>query len=179
MNSVLFQLTPFDRPDLEGSIKLGGKTARIGRSISVEFVLHDPETRIEIPDPARCRERRSHLWESTCFEFFIRMKGAEPYWECNLSPAGHWNFFSFSGYRRGMAEEMALSALPFSVQRQSKGLKLAVTLPLHDIIPGECALDLALCAVLRAKNGIKSYWALTHTGPEPDFHRKETFLLTL
>ncbi|MEB3264615.1 MAG: hypothetical protein VKJ66_09615 [Synechococcus sp.] len=43
----------------------------------------------------------------------------------------------------------------------------------------EAPLRIGVTAVLEDRRGGISYWALAHTGPEPDFHRRDSFLLRL
>src|SRR5687767_11463603 len=43
------------------------------------------------------------LWEHTCFELFLRRRGAEAYRELNVATSGAWAAYGFTGYREGMA----------------------------------------------------------------------------
>ena len=54
---------------------------------------------LRIPAQARA-ERADGLWRHTCFEAFIGGDGAA-YREFNISPAGHWQAYDFTDYRRG------------------------------------------------------------------------------
>jgi len=46
-------------------------------------------------------------------------------------------------------------------------------------IAADTKLQFGFAAVLEQKNGNLSYWALTHNGVDPDFHRRDSFLLEL
>jgi hypothetical protein len=54
-----------------------------------------------------------------------------------------------------------------------------VELNLSTLVPTEAALELSLTAVLEQRHGDCSYWALQHTGSEPDFHRRDSFIAAL
>jgi len=70
------------------------------------------------------------LWNATCFEFFLARGDGQGYHEFNLSPAGHWNAFRFTGYRQGMCDEAAFSSLPFEVSRSARGVQVGLTVDL-------------------------------------------------
>jgi hypothetical protein len=49
--------------------------------------------------------------------------------------------------------------------------------PVHEIARHE--VEVALAAVLAEPGGSRSFWARRHDAPEPDFHRRESFAVTL
>jgi len=126
-------------------------------------------------------QRRDQLWQSTCFEAFIGRAGQPGYWELNLAPNGDWNCYALNGYRQGLQPEPRIQALTFVLkQRQLEGeleqLELTLSLPIGALIPAASALELSVTAVLDDVSHGCSYWAWRHSGPEPDFHRRESFL---
>jgi hypothetical protein len=124
------------------------------------------------------RPARKHgLWEETCFEFFLGVKGYPRYWEFTLSPAGHWNVYGFAGYRQGMAEESAITSLPVSVRRRRDSLLVAVEPAVDGIVTADRPLSVGIAAVLQLAGGGLTYWALIHPGPQADFHRRDSFLV--
>jgi hypothetical protein len=78
-----------------------------------------------------------------------------------------------------MQEEAAFTSLPFSVKRQPDALRLSLKLDLGKIILTDQKLKVAISAVIKPVNGELTYWALTHHGPEADFHLKDSFILEL
>jgi len=36
-----------------------------------------------------------------------------------------------------------------------------------------------VAAVVKLRDGRVTYWALSHPGPRPDFHRRDSFLIKL
>jgi hypothetical protein len=142
-------------------------------------MLIGPLAALVIPVPVGNPVRKNALWEETCFEFFLGGKDSDRYWEFNLSPAGHWNVYCFASYRQGMQEEPAFTSLPLSVQSQPDVLRLSTEVDLEKLIPAEQVLNVAISAVIKTMHGGITYWALTHPGPQPDFHRRDSFIIEL
>jgi hypothetical protein len=73
--------------------------------------------------------------------------------------------------------QAALPAPPeIELRRQADRLVVAVKLALD--LPEE-PYRLALSAVIEEADGRKSYWAVSHSGDSPDFHRRDCFTLKL
>lgn len=122
---------------------------------------------LALPAPAGAA-RRDGLWRHSCFEAFIGMAGEAGYLEFNFSPSGDWAAYRFTGHRQGMTA-LALAAPPSTRwQRPAGSLQLtAVLAPL----PGAAgSLHIGLCAVIEARSGTMSHWALRHPPGAPDFH---------
>ena len=179
MNNRSFSLKPFPSAYLLPHQKITGNIRRCSKTLTISYVFLGPLREVMIPAPADIPARKNALWEETCFEFFLGLKNSEQYWEFNLSPAGHWNVYRFKSYRQGMQEEAAFTLLPFSVERQPDALRLSLELDLGKIILTDQKLKVAISAVIKSLNGELTYWALTHKGPEADFHRRDSFILEL
>lgn len=173
---VLQPLAP--ATDLDGII-VEGQVQRQALQLDLHYCLKGNLTRLLIPASANQPERRDHLWEQTCLEFFLSPQGQANYWEFNLSPAGHWNCYRFLDYRQGMAAEAAYPALPFRVEHQPEQLTLDLSLDLSPILTDQQIWHLGITAVLASRAGTLSYWALRHPGPTADFHDRESFCLAL
>jgi len=173
-----FSLTPFGGEN-ESHLKIKGRIERASHNCFISYELFGALSGIVVPAPAEVPERKDRLWEETCFELFIRPEDSERYWEFNLSPAGHWNVYRFAYYREGMEEEMVFNSLPFNIESEPEALRLSLLLDLKKIVPADQALNIAVSAVIKTKDGRLTYWALTHPGPGPDFHKKESFILSL
>jgi hypothetical protein len=78
-----------------------------------------------------------------------------------------------------MEEEAAFDSLPFSVRSRPEALLLTLAVDLAGIIRADQVLEVGISAVLKAKNGEMTYWALSHPGSQPDFHRRDSFSLVL
>jgi len=179
MNEESFSLVPCPSARLRPSVTIEGTIARHGNALAIGYTLVGRLREVVIPEPAAVPGRQDGLWKDTCFEFFLAVRGSPPYWEFNLSPAGHWNAYRFASYREGMVEEPAFTALAFTVQRQRGALALALELDLSKIVPADQALEVAISAVLKHEDGSVTYWALTQCGPQPDFHRRDSFIIAL
>jgi hypothetical protein len=178
MNEQSFSLQPFGLNSLP-DLKINGSIARNANNLTVRYELLGDLNKILIPAIANLPARKHELWAETCFEFFLGIQNSTRYWEFNLSPAGYWNVYRFDDYRQGMQEETAVTSLPFSVQLQASTLLLTLELDLSKFIPADQALEVAITAVIKPKDGDVTYWALSHSGSQADFHRRDSFIVEL
>lgn len=149
-------------------------------ALALTYALKGELSRLRIPPPGPPR-RTDRLWEHTCFEAFISVKGDPAYREFNFAPSGEWVAYAFRRYRERepLAEEGP--APKIAVRRAGSGLELdAVIDPdrLPAIAPG-ARLRLALSAVIEEEDGTISYWALRHPPGKPDLHHPDAFALEI
>lgn len=149
-------------------------TADGGLSLSYR-VRHQPGA-IRIPAPLPSGPADG-LWQHTCCEAFVTEDG-DGYREFNFSPSGQWAAYRFTSYRERDAAFVADAAPQISFNLLADGFVLHATLPAA-LLPSGHALRFGLTAVIEAAAGNKSYWALTHCAPQPDFHLRQSFALTL
>ncbi len=173
-----FTLVPFSDPHYAG-IVIRGTIERRSNSLSVRYRLSGLLSEIVVLALSKAPERRDRLWEETCMELFIAPKASSEYWEFNFSPAGHWNAYRFVSYRKGMKEEQAFGTLQVSVWKEPDELKVSAEIPLDSVIAADKFFEIGITAVVKHLHGDTTYWALVHPGPEPDFHRRESFILEL
>jgi hypothetical protein len=178
MTEQSFTLQPFALDDALGDIYIEGNLRRQANTLAIHFAMSDPASIVSL-SPTALPTRKHGLWKETCFEFFLGVEGSEHYWEFNLSPARHWNIYRFEGYRQGMQDELAWDALPFEVQQHSGTVTLDLELDLSPIAITQQNLELAIATVILLKTGATSYWALTHSAPEADFHHRNSFTIKL
>jgi hypothetical protein len=179
MNRRKFSLRPFSPIGPPPNFTITVSLARRAQELAIRYELTGQLGKLVIPGPAELPSRRHGLWEETCFEFFLGVKDSPRYWEFNLSPAGPWNVYRFAGYRQGMVEETAFASLPRRVRRRPDSLRVALELKIDRIVGAEQPLEVGIAAVIRLAGGGLTYWALTHPGPEADFHRRDSFLVEL
>jgi len=182
MNRRHFSLNPFPSAGLPPAVEIAGSIEKHSKVLSISYSLSGPMDELSLPAPADVRLRKKGLWEETCFEFFLGVRGFEHYWEFNLSPSGHWNVYRFSSYRQGIKEEPAFRSLPFSVQLDSNSLLLCLRLELDKFMPLEQVskgLQAGISVVIKTLDCKTTYWALAHTGPQADFHRRDGFIIEL
>lgn len=179
MSSRRFSLLPFPEAGPVSSLKVAGEISRVSKRLAIHYTLLGHLSEIVVPMPADMPVRKNTLWEETCFELFIAARDSSRYWEFNLSPAGHWNVFYFDAYRKGMQEDTAVAALPFSVQRQPGALVLSLEIDLDRILDRNQFLEVGISAVIKHSAGMMSFWSLSHPGTQADFHRRDGFLIAL
>jgi len=138
-----------------------------------------------LPEPSQSRRRCDGLWQTTCLEAFWGFAGQQAYWELNLAPSGDWNLYRLSHYR-GPLTHVELEVPPaWQVRRSARELEVVVELDLAEVAGGDdpgvagLPLEVSLTAVIDQVGQGVSYWALAHTGAEPDFHRRDSFGLGL
>jgi hypothetical protein len=127
--------------------------------------------------PFAGRGRADGLWQTTCFELFLRPAGTEGYLELNLSPSQRWNAYAFDNYRAGM-REAPMPRDPGCIIRQAAGVVIFdAAIPLAGLPREACAMGIS--AVIEEAGGHKSWWALAHPPGKPDFHADACFAATL
>ena len=122
--------------------------------------------------------RADGLWQTTCFELFLKPTGGEAYCEFNLSPSERWNVYDFETTREGM-QERPLSHEPACTMRLGSAFAIFdAAIPARAIPQEDCAMGLS--AVIEEEGGKKSYWALVHSDSDrPDFHAPACFAAQL
>ncbi|MCX5952423.1 MAG: DOMON-like domain-containing protein [Cyanobacteria bacterium] len=170
--------------------RLGGRQAerqaghQAGRLELVWRLTGDLDALV-LPDPSESRRRCDGLWQTTCLEAFWGFAGQDAYWELNLAPSGDWNLYRLSHYRGPLVPVALAAALPWQVRRTAGEWEVAVELDLSEVAGGDepgvagLPLEISLTAVIDQVGQGVSYWALAHTGAEPDFHRRDSFGLGL
>lgn len=179
MKACDFRLQPFAAVGPHPDLTITGSISRGPRILAIRYAVHGSLAELVIPGPAEVPARRHGLWEQTCFELFLAVKHAPRYWEFNLSPGGHWNVYRFADYREAMQEEPAIATLPFRFEARRDALDLTLECSLDRIIGIDQPLEVGISAVIQHMEGRTSFWALTHPGPHPDFHRRDSFIVEL
>jgi hypothetical protein len=134
-------------------------------ALSFRYRVHGDIHRLQIPAPGPAA-RTDQLWRHTCFEAFVKPKGAERYFELNFSPSSAWAAYSFQSYRLGMEPVRAMKAPTIRFQTNGDTLTLEAIVHMKSL-RFDSAIGLA--AVIEADDGI-SHWALAHPRPKADFH---------
>jgi hypothetical protein len=139
-------------------------------STNIWFGIGAPGARFVLPEAVEPK-RASDLWQTTCFEAFLRIPGADPYREWNFAPSGEWAAYDFASHREGRGD--ADVAPPYiRVEDNLTWWALGATIA----VEAQAIWALGLSAILEEKDGTKSYWALAHPpGSKPDFHDPACF----
>ncbi|WP_066796034.1 DOMON-like domain-containing protein [Sphingomonas soli] len=139
-----------------------------GRTVLRWRVAGDPL----MPAIAAPAVRTDGLWQTNCFELFVKPVAGEAYFEFNFAPSGAWAAYALDGYRSGL-KQAPLD--PPVIERLADGVR--VTVDMGGLPEG--TWQVGLSAVIEEADGTKSYWALAHGGEQPDFHAPASFALTL
>ena len=119
--------------------------------------------------------RRDELWKRTCFEAFVKEDGEAAYREFNFAPSGDWAAYDFAARREGMAKADLAHPPYIRLEDNLSWWGLGATFALE----AGRRWALGLSAVIEEADGTKSYWALAHSGEEPDFHDPACFTARL
>jgi len=164
---------PTSRPTVE---KVEILIWRDETTFDLDVRLFGSPLRVKLPstdDPRRTDE----LWQTTCFEAFLRPLGSDVYFELNLSPSGNWAAYRFDNYRSGIRDaRIECSPDPDvwcqdGIRMQEATFDFSGEPALDSAVPW----DIGLSAVIEEKDGTKSYWALAHGRGPPDFHNAACF----
>lgn len=147
-----------------------------GGTIDIIYHVSGDVAQVELPAP-KVPDRTNNLWKTTCFEFFIKHSKETFYLEYNFAPSGLWAAYQFDDYRAG-AGDAAASDPTIHTDRDERQFTLSASVVLPDGWR-ERQLLVGISAVITAKSGEISYWALALPPGKPDFHHKDCFALQL
>jgi hypothetical protein len=142
---------------------------------NIWFGVGAPAERFVIPEPLE-PSQADRLWQTTCFEAFLRPKGEDGYREWNFAPSSQWAAYDFTSNRDGMTNAPIASPPYIRIEDNFTWWALGATIA----VDADTQWQLGLSAVLEEKGGTKSYWALAHPqGEKPDFHDSVCFAAQL
>lgn len=157
-------LIPFDS---NCSSQVEGQFKETAEHLKIKWTLQDHEE-VFIP-PHSEQNRVTGLWESTCFEFFLKNIETGRYLEFNFSPSTDWNAFQFQGYR-GQMENLDTPAPAMNFDGTSfEAHILKAFLPEEFNRPG--IRSHWMTTVLKFNDGTLHYLAPSHPDETPDFHQ--------
>lgn len=145
-------------------------------NLILRYTLHADLAQLLIPPP-QVTKTVDGLWQHTCFEAFFAIQGEKAYREFNFSPSSEWAAYAFSDYRVRTDWQMQQAPV-IECETASGQLMVKVTLATEHLPKGQIdqALLIGLTAVVEAKDGDKSYWAIQHPTDKPDFHHRDGFI---
>ena len=150
------------------------EVTRSGDALALRYVAAGAIDAIILPEPA-APARADELWKHSCFEAFLRSESEPGYLELNFAPSSQWAAYRFDSYRNGMAPaEVAPPRIDVCAGAGRFELLATIALP-----PLRAPVRLNLAAIVEARDGRKSYWALAHPPGDPDFHQPDCFVLEL
>lgn len=150
---------------------------RAGGGLWLRYYVDGPDGAVVLPH-SDITGRANNLWQTTCFEAFVRRAGDKGYIELNAAPSQQWAAYHFDGYREGMAELSLIRAPKIGCDASATHFALEVDVTLPETW-AEAVWEIGISAVIEETDGTKSYWALTHPSGAPDFHHPDCFTLQL
>jgi hypothetical protein len=146
-------------------------------ALALSYRLQGDPEKISIPAPV-LPAAADGLWQHTCLEAFVAAADDAGYREFNFSPAGLWANYRFTACRQRDPDFLPPAAPRIAFQRDADGFRLDAVLD-PELLPASDHLQVGLTAVIEARDGSKSYWALSHCAAQPDFHLRQSFSLAL
>ena len=143
----------------------------------LRFHLEGQLEALELGEP-KDPQRTAELWQTTCFEVFLRQGGADRYIEYNFAPSGQWAAYAFDDYRSAMTDLTVRKRPEIFLDASDSHFAIETEV----ILPPDwqdLAIELNLSAIIEETEGTKSYWALAHPPGKPDFHHRDCFALKL
>ena len=178
MPTILLEPHPDSPPESVDRIR--ADCARPTRSeLRLAYVLDGDTGDIVIPEARPVPRRQDGLWQTTCFEVFLRADKSTGYWEFNFSPSGDWAVYRFTDYREGMTSPALTRPPRIEFERSARQLVLRAEIDLAPLaleLPAARELDGTISAIVEGPAGNKSYWASKHPAGKPDFHHPDTFV---
>lgn len=175
-----YRLVPhpdFPSPDIAVSVE-AARTAE--GTFVIHYVVKGDVEHIRVPEPVRYASRQKNLWKHTCFEAFVAPSEFADYLEFNFAPSNAWDAFRFASYRVP-GGDFPFPSPHLDVERSTGRLEMTVALDPTET--SAMAVSSTWClnfsAVIEAKDGTKSYWALAHAPGPPDFHNRACWIATL
>ncbi len=141
--------------------------------IWMRFHVDIPLVDLVLAGPA-APERTDGLWQTTCFEAFVRKGEGPEYYEYNFAASSQWAAYRFDHYRKGMADLPMDRPPEIETDAGVSHFAIEVGFKLPDVF-ADVPLMLNVTAVIEEAGGAKSYWAAKHAPGAPDFHHKDCF----
>jgi hypothetical protein len=170
------ELVPFSPESLKVEARLEATSS--GYRLTFEL-SGEKKSQVIFPEKSATPKRKNELWKQTCFECFLSMGSGEGYFEFNGSPSGDWALYSFDSYRSGMKEvPLDSGQVPVLEKLENHEDRIACvwTIPLFTEALISKAGVTAVVVLKEHGNARTTYWALRHSGQQPDFHLKESFI---
>lgn len=153
--------------------------------LSVRYRVAAAGNSILLPAPTGETDQLTDgLWQHTCCEAFVGRTTNRAYREFNFSPSGAWAAYAFLSYRQrdesSAARLLGRPDIHFCARPET--FELCAELPASLLPDGRGGLEIGLAVVIESQFGstsAHSYWALSHPGPQPDFHHRASFMLRL
>jgi hypothetical protein len=170
-------LVPWPDPMLPQGCAITVQIKPESGSLFLHYELTGDLDALRLPERAAQPKPQDDLWRHTCFEAFLGDPAGPRYVEFNFSPSGCWAGYAFSRLRtRATPGPAAMTHGPIC-KHNNHTLTLEVRLRIGSLPwPMTDGAPLGLAAVLAARDGHLTYWALRHPRAKPDFHDRRGWI---
>lgn len=169
-------LKPFSGTSFPFELKT--KISFNGDLVALEFTISNLIDSIILPSRKNKPQRTIGLWNATCFELFLKNRGANEYVEFNFSPTHDWNCFKFQNQNDELKEWIQVKKVEITSFRDANLYQLKAVF-LKSQLPSNFQnverLLFSTTTVLKHSDDSLSYWAIKHTDNRPNFHHPESF----
>jgi len=177
MPGLQTRLRPFGGEAIHGVQSISFQAVRQNEALRMDYHLLGNPEHIEMSlEPGGCR--RDELWQTTCFEAFLRQDGAEGYIEFNFAPNGDWAAYQFDHYR-SLPCDLEISAPVITCSVTSDGIVVSVSVSGLPTVYQAPNILLGPAVIIESQDKTRSYWALHHPLSKPDFHDAKNFKVRL
>lgn len=143
---------------------------------TLDFIVAEPPEALRLPE-AVTPSRADGLWQTTCFELFLRRPGERGYMEFNFSPSGQWAAYTFLDYRDG-GRDMDVRA-PLVRTEDPRQFKLASLSQLQSLGVDPVTAARLVDALPVGDAASASQFAATVTLEDPEFFETGPWLVAL
>lgn len=166
------QLQPFNTQNFPPELAVFAAVNRVDAGLLLQYRWVDPRKMIVMPCSQNHADlqRRSQLWEQTCFEAFWSLPGEEAYWELNANTCQEYNIYAFESYRHPQPPQEDLNFWVTEMRQIDNILQVW----LEGEIPSE-PLQFSLNAILKLPDTV--CLSTQHAGSTPDFHLRQGLTL--
>lgn len=170
-------LKPFNGPTFPFEIKTN--ISFNGDLVTVDYKISNLIESVALTSRKTKPQRTIGLWNSTCFELFLKNKGSNEYIEFNFSSSHDWNCFKFQNQNDQLREWTQLNKVEITSFRDTNLYHLKVTFLKPQLPSNFQELERLLYStttVIKHSDDSYSYWAIKHTDNKPNFHHPESFV---
>lgn len=170
------KLKAFEAP--QSAISLKSKLRCDANILNMSFELSGALDEISLAKPVKSPARIQGLWQTTCFEVFIKNQESEEYIEFNFSSEYDWNCFYFPNKKSRLKEYQKITNLSVNSVKENTTFFIESSVDLNKLPDGlwkKNKMRIGPAAILESKTKELTYWACKHLDKVPNFHNHDSF----
>ncbi len=161
-------LLPFDSQSNEIKVKAALKNSLTQIHCTWEL------TGIALNSKNNIGTQKEELWKTNVFEFFLKKKSEEKYYEIHLDEFLNWNIYQSSHYRSELLKTNDILIEQANINSNEKRSIISLSLKLTKNILSKKEW-LFLCPVIWKVKNTFQYFSPRHPEEKPDFHLSEYY----